>query len=655
MSKPKEPSSQQTNQQFSVVGLQLFKECNPHIKKNLNDGYYLFNEWCEVEDGKIQLSSKQRKPEQNFFGKNINIQAIVGKNGSGKSSILELMYRMINNFTFHLVEGQNREAAESICYIKDLHAGLYFVKGNTLGSLICRGSSIVFCFGKKKLSFNQQDPKTLDPAKLIEITEMFFYSIVTNYSLQSFIDIDYEIESDAGEIWINSLFHKNDGYLTPIVLNPYRNNGTIDAKKEYYLTNARLASILIESKRNEKQFIKGYQLHEISYEYNALRVLKKFDSIKSVDDFIKKSEHKRSAASVILKEYKLEFSSEESYNIACIYLIYKTLSIASKYPSFSVFKQFDDVNVFEEIEHKSTEELLVKLVPKIDADKSHITLKIRQTKNFIKNKRPLDLKLKFTDEEYIDKDLKAFDEITEHLPPPFFTFKIKLDKIKEDNKKEKMAPILFQQMSSGERQFIYTMSTFVYHIKNILSVQEEDRVKYRNVNLILDEVELCFHPEYQRRFIDDLIQTIKRLELNVECSFNIIIATHSPFVLSDIPISNILHLKNGIAQTDKKEFKNPFGANINDILYQSFFLDNGFIGEYARKKILETIDLLNKPLKSILDKKNNIKELISFIGEPLLQNELRLLYNEKFNEEDEKDIEIEKLKEKLALYEKNTD
>lgn len=670
MSKIQDLSSLQANQQFSVVGLRVLKDSADYIKKNLDEGYYLFNEWCEVKDEKIQLSLN-RKPTPNFFGKNINIQAIVGKNGSGKSSILDLMYRIINNFTFHLVKEQPREAAEPIYSIEKLYADLYFVKGNTLGALICRGSSIGFRFGDYKVSFGGSHSdfsdfefhETISNNLFVEIAEQFFYSIVTNYSLQSFIDIDYEIESSAktDEIWINSLFHKNDGYLTPIVLNPYRANGRVDAKQEYYLTNARLASILIESKRSNKQFIKGYQLHYIKYQYTPKRVFEKFDVIQSVDDFIKKNKSSKSLASILLREYQLNFSSEEYHDIACIYLIYKTLSIAAKYPSFHRFQNVPDINDFAKNLDKNATRLLVELVKKVKADQSHISLKIRQTLNFLQwlKKKPIPINFEFTDQEYIDKKLKGFDEITDHLPPPFFNFIIKLDKVKKEEKKKenkKDAPILFQRMSSGERQFIYTMSTFVYHIKNILSVQEKDRVKYRNINLILDEVELCFHPEYQRRFIDDLIQTIKRLKLNVDCSFNIIIATHSPFVLSDIPICNILYLENGSVKS-KSKFDNPFGANINDILYQSFFLENGFIGEYARKKILETIDLLSLD-KAPESQKGTIKELISFVGEPLLKNELQFLYQEKFKEKDEKDIEIEKLRKELEQYknnEKNTD
>ena len=81
---------------------------------------------------------------------------------------------------------------------------------------------------------------------------------------------------------------------------------------------------------------------------------------------------------------------------------------------------------------------------------------------------------------------------------------------------------------------------------------------------------------------------IKSLRLNLHCAFNIIIATHSPFILSDMPRENILYLYKGKKQ-DREQFIKPLAANISDILYQSFFLRNGFIGEWARTKINEIL------------------------------------------------------------------
>lgn len=682
------------NQQFSIVGLKILKECDPNIRKNLEPGYFFFNEWCTEKNGKLQFSDK-KTPSDNFFGKNISIQAIVGKNGSGKSSILEIIYRLINNFAYYLVTNQKRPGAENLNLVENLYADLYFVKGEKreIGSLICRGNFLGFSFKENKIAFGEQNEDyndfnfNYDPQKndVIEIAKSFFYTIVTNYSLQSFIDTDYKIERsvkfdgngksgiDSSAIWINGLFHKNDGYLTPIVLNPYRDRGVIDLKKEYNLTNYRLSSILIESSQKKRQFIDGYQLNSIEYSFDPLIVFKKFEESKEknayYDDFVNKflMLPENSIAKIILKEYSIDTlpSQNDAYLTACIYLVYKTISIASKYPSFIKFEHFNKINDYKKIATEADKNDLRDLVANINSDKSHITVKIRQVLKFINwiettNEIPNHKIYDFTYNEYIkginnNKTLKGLDQITENLPPAFFTFDIKLDKVKKDGTVVSSDPILFQRMSSGERQFIYTMTTFVYHIKNLLSIYQTNRVRYRSINLILDEVEICFHPEYQRLFLNKMITTIQRLKLNTHCSFNIIIATHSPFILSDIPMCNILYLDDGKIQ-NKSEFKNPFGANINDILYQSFFLENGFIGEYAKTRINKVLKLLSYPRALTEDEKDLCVEIINFIGEPIIKNQLQALYNEKVGIIDEKDKLIEELKKKLEKYknEKNS-
>jgi hypothetical protein len=239
----------------------------------------------------------------------------------------------------------------------------------------------------------------------------------------------------------------------------------------------------------------------------------------------------------------------------------------------------------------------------------------------------------------------------EFLPPPFFDYQIKLDKIVNGKiVSDKDTPIPLQTMSSGEKQFLYAVSTLIYHIKNLRSIQQPHRVKYRKINLVLDEVELCFHPEMQRLFINKLIDTIKRLRLNIGCTFNIILSTHSPFILSNIPNCNIMYLEEG-KQVNGKISINPFGANINDILKQSFFLDNGFMGAYAQKRINSLLDYLTEKKNKLEWTEKSAQDFIRLIGDEIIRQQLQNLYNEKFNIKDKKDKEIERLKEQIKKLE----
>lgn len=72
------------------------------------------------------------------------------------------------------------------------------------------------------------------------------------------------------------MFHKNDGYVVPIVLNPFRDEGKIDLRKEYDLTNYRLSAILIEATVNNREFIDGYNLESIKYHFDPSKVLEHF-------------------------------------------------------------------------------------------------------------------------------------------------------------------------------------------------------------------------------------------------------------------------------------------------------------------------------------------------------------------------------------------
>ena len=154
---------------------------------------------------------------------------------------------------------------------------------------------------------------------------------------------------------------------------------------------------------------------------------------------------------------------------------------------------------------------------------------------------------------------------------------------------------------------------------NIKSIPA-NRIAYRNINLILDQVEICFHPEYQRTFIYNLVRIISFLNLNKTCHFNIIITTHSPFILSDFPKENLICLKDG--KIDEEAMKNPFAANVNDILFQNFFLSNGFIGEYVKNKTLSLIEFLEHKQNKDNWTEERARTFIDHIGEPFLKSKL---------------------------------
>ena len=156
---------------------------------------------------------------------------------------------------------------------------------------------------------------------------------------------------------------------------------------------------------------------------------------------------------------------------------------------------------------------------------------------------------------------------------------------------------------------------------------------------MLDEPELSLHPEWQRNYIKEFIKTFSKSDNNI----HLIITSHSPFLLSDIPKQNIIFLdkdeKGNCKVVDGlKEKKQTFGANIHTLLSDGFFMDDGLMGEFAKSKIEEVIDYLNDKESKIKDN-DEVQKLIDIIGEPIIRNQLqKMLDSKRLTKMDEIDI-----------------
>ncbi|HFI0130846.1 TPA: AAA family ATPase [Streptococcus suis] len=122
-------------------------------------------------------------------------------------------------------------------------------------------------------------------------------------------------------------------------------------------------------------------------------------------------------------------------------------------------------------------------------------------------------------------------------------------------------------------------------------------LKATNILLLLDEVDLGLHPEWQRRWISVALPIIR--EIFKGKHIQIIMTTHSPIMLSDIYADNVIMLRkdtndNRIIVENQGMEKNQvttFGQNIHDLYRDSFFLESTR-GEYAKEQIQETIEVL---------------------------------------------------------------
>ena len=235
---------------------------------------------------------------------------------------------------------------------------------------------------------------------------------------------------------------------------------------------------------------------------------------------------------------------------------------------------------------------------------------------------------------YLRNIMSSYREAFELLPPSFYDIDVLFEKGSEEilTGLRQGDNFSFTSMSSGERQLMYSLSAILYHVQNLESVEDDAcRVSYKHVNLVLDEVELYSHPEYQRTFIADLLDRLSWLKIGYPIkSINILLVTHSPFILSDIPKNNILYLKDGEAVTNTDSFVNTLGANVNDILHQSFFLENGFMGENIQRNIQSLIRFLRSDDTETFEWNIGLAtKFIDTLGDEVVVSQLRQLLAKK--------------------------
>ena len=182
---------------------------------------------------------------------------------------------------------------------------------------------------------------------------------------------------------------------------------------------------------------------------------------------------------------------------------------------------------------------------------------------------------------------------------------------------------------------LYSLSYIYYHIKNIASIKENGKrvVRYHHINLIFDEAELYYHPEYQRQYLKRLLERLSYCHINKSSirSINILIITHSPFILSDLPKSNILFLKKD--EDEKESVENEtLGANIYDLLKSGFFLDYA-IGDLVQQKLQDILDCYydqneTERKKKFEKNKDEYRYTISHMGEDYIRRSFQNLYDQ---------------------------
>lgn len=160
----------------------------------------------------------------------------------------------------------------------------------------------------------------------------------------------------------------------------------------------------------------------------------------------------------------------------------------------------------------------------------------------------------------------------------------------------------------------------------------------RNIWILIDEGDLYLHPEWQRSLFSELHKYLPLIfkDKNIQ----LFLTTHSPFIVSDLPKENIILLdKEEITGLCKVvppgDFEATFGSNIHELFAHTFFMEKGTIGEFAKGIINDLFNYLtNKEISKKWDQET-AKNAIEIIGEPIIKDQLLMLYDIKFDSKSE--------------------
>lgn len=686
-----------SSQGFKIIAIRPLTGCKPEYLNVLESGkFYYFEKAYDIKENIIEydpkktislydLSTGQRNKLK------VNVTAIVGKNGCGKSSLLELFFRIINNITYTF----KREIHTNDLILQvGLVAEFYYINYGKIYCICVNDEHIqIQSFEYDGVSFLKTDKNSREFVK--NDFNNLFYTVAVNYS-------HHALNSKILGQWVQALFHKNDSYQTPLVINPMRTEGIIDINVENDLVKSRLmANLFAPIEEDGDLGIRQMTEYQQAIKINFNRILNKNKFLIRQQDGILFTQLRTDKTLILKLVYNIFGISRENTEGTSVtvleteaYIIRKLVKISITYSHYSKY-----FNVKRLVFIKSKLEEYLGL---LKDDTSHITYKLKQAINYLKYPNLLSRVDSFVlDINEYSKKLENFIaieediDIIELLPPPIFNASIRL----LDNKK---AESDFEKLSSGEKQLIHSTSSILYHIKYIDSVSSdnEELVGYRNINLLLDEIEMYYHPEMQRKYLSYLLRMIRKLSLIKIEAINICLVTHSPYILSDIPDFYTLRLEKG---KPKPEDGRTFGANIHDLLANDFFMNDGFMGEWAKQKIEEIILFLNfsmmkvefqemstegkiqdnkqyKQRKKALEKKlieiyNQIKknktldekidiekvlderefnkleykQIIDLIGEPIIRIKLTAMYNDVFEDKEElKRMRFEQLAQELG-------
>ncbi|WAC02261.1 AAA family ATPase [Lacinutrix neustonica] len=523
-----------------------------------------------------------------FFGKDISeVTGFIGKNGTGKSNLLELVCKLVKGGEtsvksdfFIIIENEG----EYECHyrfrdpqeIRSHFPILLKEYKSDIDNLKVIYFSNVFderthAFDKKvsDLSANNRYPKHNWPSKTK--TSDFVKQL-------QFIKGDLFIDSEIPLPKQLTITPRTNIYSASYWTQSFISNNTLN---EFFSNELKSFYTGVKSLKASRQ--KLYYFFIFSVITDLISLLKDFSGQNETFD----SKVEYHIDNLLAKTEEIKNTYKSKLNIAETW----------KEWSFKILSEFYKDYFKYNIKNK-------RKYPELETLQDNLLMLVK-FEEFIENKEMLST-LEGSRNRKTDNYILEFHISTSKLDEQFYNFIDKSNRFKID----------WLGLSSGHKAYLNLFSLLRFELKNI---------KADNVLICIDEGDLYLHPKWQADFFYKLVNLVPKFK---SANYQFILTSHSPFLVSDLPKENLVFLGgdsenySSIIRTD--DSIKTFGGNLGELYVDAFFMEGGLISRFAANKIQEIVNKINDNVDISIDD----RKLIDLIGEDLIRIQINNLLND---------------------------
>lgn len=584
-------------------------------------GHYLFNDdvlinfggeyiydFLYKDDEKVIEIKREKNSNyiENFFGENISLlSSIVGSNGSGKTSLINSILLNINNTSIGIID----------CDV----IVLIFESEDKIDFIFCDYSDEKITIETNELKVNSIDKKnsnitTIFYTPILDIRELYISFTTAHFEdVSKYRLFQNDTEDDEGSFTKLAELHLSENLKRWIqFIENFESSIDIDFAE---VSKFGRVDILIN-----RVFSLLTDFHDTSYEF---RDFAKF--------FYKKWQEEYHGEAEVSSQKRLELN-------LILSVIEKTFNILEK--TGNRYLQEGKVKVkLDDIKNLELKESFYAFLDNHFFEKfENVFLPVDSIKSIIEvliNNLPNEEEIEYNRWDEYSVDFKTSFKIIE-------LYQSFIKSFSKDFTLDKTIMLTFKpnvDLSTGEKGLLDLFSSYYSIAQSALK---------NNLLIFIDEGDTSFHPEWKKKYINSLLKYLPKIFIDKK--IQIVLTTHDALTLSDIPTNNIIYLKKennerAILQGDNRP-KKSFGANITDLLSDSFFINDGLMGDFAKEKIQNIINWLNSDVPDLKEKDVN-KRIIEMIDEPILRRKLSEMYSNKFDE----NLELEMIEREIKLLE----